>query len=70
MKKEEIGCLKNSLGCIDDEELEIISLRYFSEMKYWEIGIVLERSENAIKMKSTRIMNKLKELVIKCLEGK
>ena len=70
LKKEKLGCLKNSLGCLDDEELEIINLRYFSEMKYGEIGIVLEKSENAVKMKSMRIMNKLKELVTKCLEGK
>jgi RNA polymerase sigma-70 factor (ECF subfamily) len=67
---EELGCLKHSLGCLDNEELEIINLRYFSEMKYGEMGIVLEKSENAIKMKSMRTINKLKELVKRCLEGK
>lgn len=70
LKKEELECLKFSLDCLDAEELEIINLKYFSEMKYREIGIVLEKSENAVKMKSMRIMNKLRELVKSCLEGK
>lgn len=70
VRKEELGCLKSSLNCLDDEELEIINLRFFSEMKYGEIAAVLEKTENAVKMKAMRTMNKLREFVKKCLEGK
>lgn len=70
LKREKLGCLKNSLNLLNEEELEIINLRYFSEMKYGEIAIVLEKSENAVKMKAIRVMNKLRKFVTKCLEGK
>jgi RNA polymerase sigma-70 factor (ECF subfamily) len=68
-KKEEMGCLKKSLCCLSKDELEIVNLRYFSSLKYSEIGEILGKSENSVKMKSMRIIQKLKELVKNCLEG-
>jgi RNA polymerase sigma-70 factor (ECF subfamily) len=69
IKSEELGCLKNSLQELDEEEIEIIFLRYFSDMKFKEIGILLGKSESAVKMKASRIINKLRELFNICMEG-
>lgn len=69
-KDEELICLKRSLKMLTGDELEIISLRYFSDMKYWEIGEVLGKSEDAVKMKTFRIIRKLKDMVKNCMEGK
>lgn len=68
-RRDEINCLKKSLQTLSKEELEIVNLRYFSEMKYKEIGQLLGKSEDSIKMKAFRITGKLKELVKKCVEG-
>ncbi|WP_227767381.1 RNA polymerase sigma factor [Zhaonella formicivorans] len=68
-QKEEMNCLKRSLQDLTKEELEIINLKYFSGLKHKEIGAMLGKSVDAIKMKSLRIIKKLGELVEKCMEG-
>lgn len=68
-KGDEIGCLKKSLQQLPEEDVEIIGLRYFSEMKFKEISETLEKPEGTIRVKSTRIMKKLAILISNCLEG-
>lgn len=68
-KRDELNCLKRSLQALSGDEIEIINLRYFAEMKYAEIGDTLGRTENSVKMKCFRITGKLRELVKKCMEG-
>ena len=69
IRKEELHCLKKSLQSLSRDELEIINLKYFAELKHREIGTLLGKSVGAIKMKSWRIIQKLGELVQRCLEG-
>ena len=69
-KDEELIYLKRSLKMLTGDELELISLRYFSDMKYCDIGKVLGKSEDAVKMKTSRVVRKLKELIKDCMEGK
>ncbi len=69
-KDEELKCLKSSLKMLSGDEREIISLRYFSDMKYGDIGKVLGKSEDAVKMKAFRTIKKLKTLVNNFMEGK
>lgn len=67
-KDEQIDYLKKSLALLSEEELEIINLRYFSDMKYKDIGELYGRSGNSIKMKIMRVTRKLNELINKYME--
>lgn len=67
-KKEELNYLKQSLKSLNKEELEIVNLRYFSEMKYNEIGKLLGKTENAVKTKAMRIHRKLAQVIQKLME--
>ncbi len=68
-KRDEVNCLKKNLAALNAEELELINLRFFSEMKFSEIGAVMGKTENAVKLKARRLMGKLRELVRICVEG-
>lgn len=68
-KEAEIDCLKKSIYSLPKEEIEIINLKYFAGMTHREISQIVEKTEDAVKMKAFRIIQKLKNLVIKCLEG-
>ncbi|QSZ27116.1 RNA polymerase sigma factor [Aceticella autotrophica] len=68
-KEAEIDCLKKSIYSLPKEEIEIINLKYFAGMTHREISQIIQKTEDAVKMKVFRIIQKLKNLVIKCLEG-
>lgn len=68
-KEVELNCLKKSIYSLPKNEIEIINLKYFSGMTHKEISQLIEKTEDAVKMKAHRIIQKLKNLVIKCLEG-
>ncbi|RXT00624.1 RNA polymerase sigma factor [Ammoniphilus sp. CFH 90114] len=68
-KQDDLQCLKKSLKSLDKEELEIVNLHYFSEMKYKEIGSIIGKSESAVKMKASRMIKKIGLFVKHCLEG-
>lgn len=63
-----IRALRKSLNELSEDELEIVKLRYFSSMKYREIGVVVGKDEDYVKTKSSRIIKKLRTLVNKNLE--
>ncbi|HOV25812.1 MAG TPA: sigma-70 family RNA polymerase sigma factor [Pseudobacteroides sp.] len=67
-RKEELCYLKQSLKTLNKEELEIVNLRYFSDMKYNEIGKLLGKTENAVKTKAMRIHRKLAQVIQKLME--
>ncbi|MFT4416568.1 RNA polymerase sigma factor [Fredinandcohnia humi] len=64
---EEINCLKKSLGVLPKEDLEIINLRYFSDLKFEDISKVLKLNNNSIRVRTRRIMKKVQVLVKKCI---
>lgn len=68
-EKEILSCLKKSLACLKPEELELINLKYFGNMKYEDIGLLLDKSSGSVKMRTFRIMRKLRALLKKYLEG-
>jgi len=68
-KENMMSCLKKSLAYLKPEEQELIVLRYFADMKYDDIGLLLNKSGNSVKMKVFRIIKKLKVLLTKCMEG-
>lgn len=68
-KEIELDCLKKSIYSLPKDEIEIINLKYFSGMTHKEISEQIKKTEGAVKMKAFRIIQKLKSLVTKCLEG-
>ncbi|MDI3309959.1 MAG: RNA polymerase sigma factor [Thermoanaerobacterium sp.] len=68
-KEAELNCLKKSLYSLPKEEIEIVGLKYFSNLSNKELSLLLDKTEDAVKMKSYRIIQKLKKLVNICLEG-
>lgn len=68
-KKDEIECLKKALKHLSKEESEIVNLRFFSEMKYKEIGELMGKTENAVKLRFRRLSDKLRPMIKSCMEG-
>jgi RNA polymerase sigma-70 factor (ECF subfamily) len=66
-QSSELECLKKSLNVLSKEELEMTNLRYFAGLKFKEIAVVLEKTEETLRVKSSRISKKLGMLVKKCL---
>lgn len=66
---EERECLKKTLLCLPPEEMEIINLRYFANMRFKEIAAILQVQENFIRVKSGRIIKKVGLIIKKCLGG-
>lgn len=66
----EVDCLHKALAYLPDEDREVMTLRYFAEMKHREIGAVLGKQEDTVKTRVSRLLRKLGGLVKGCLEGK
>lgn len=69
-REDEMICLQRALRILSEDELELINLKYFSELTHRQIGEVLNKSTAAVKMKSMRIMRQVRESVKRCMEGK
>ena len=50
------------IGELNEEEVQMIELRYFEKRSYREIGEILEITENNAKVKSHRVLKKMKKL--------
>ena len=59
---EALGRLRDILGTLTEQERELLTLRYASELSHREIGRVLGKSEAAIKMAMVRLIRKMKAL--------
>ncbi|WP_316570645.1 sigma-70 family RNA polymerase sigma factor [Neobacillus sp. YIM B06451] len=66
-ESRELECLKKSLSHLSKEDLEVTNLRYFAGLKFKEIALILKKTEESLRVKSTRITKKLGALVKKCL---
>lgn len=69
VKVEDFKCLKSSLASLEDEEYDLITMRFFSDMKYEEIEKVLGKQSSYLRVKVSRTIKKIGTLVMKCLEG-
>jgi RNA polymerase sigma-70 factor (ECF subfamily) len=59
---EDKGLLKTALTKMDPEKREILILSKFQGMKYKEIGLVMNCSENTVKVKVHRALETLKKI--------
>ena len=60
-EKEDYTPLYHALGTLDDDDMELIELRFFEKRHFKEIGEILEITENNAKVKTYRILEKLKK---------
>lgn len=54
--------LLEALASMDEEDVQLIELRYFEKRSFKEIGDILEITENNAKVKAHRVVKKMKKL--------
>ena len=69
VKKEELNCLRRALSRLEEDEMDLIALRYFSNLKYEEIQQILCKKSGVLRVNAGRIVKKLKSMVTTCMEG-
>lgn len=63
----EQDCLRQALRALAADQQELISLRYFADLRQRQIAAVLQISEAAVKMRLHRLLGQMKEMVQQCL---
>lgn len=66
---ERSDCLKESLHSLTPDERELINLKYIVGLKYAEVGEILGKTEQWLKVKSQRIRQKMGQWINRCMEG-
>ena len=64
-RKEDIARVKNALGKLNDIDKQIIILRYFEELSHSESAKILHMKEGALRVRTIRLLKKLKEIIEK-----
>ncbi|MEO8759824.1 MAG: sigma-70 family RNA polymerase sigma factor [Bacteroidia bacterium] len=59
------AALKKALLYLSEEELILIELRYFEERPFLEVGQILKITENNAKVKTYRVLDKLRSVYLK-----
>ncbi len=63
--EERIESLKNAMKNLSEDELELIEQRYFENRSYKEMSEILDMEENNARVKTFRVIQKLKNLLTK-----
>lgn len=63
--EERIETLKNAMKNLSEDELELVEQRYFENRSYKEMGEILDMEENNARVKTFRVIQKLKNLLTK-----
>jgi RNA polymerase sigma-70 factor (ECF subfamily) len=58
-RQEEFDRVTGLLRTCTDEEQELIRLRFFADLNYAEIGVVLHKREDAVRKATTRLIQRL-----------
>ena len=58
-RNEEIRQVLSLLGTLKEEEQELIRLRFAAELSYPEIGVILNRKEDAVRKSLSRLLYRL-----------
>lgn len=58
-RQEEIGQVISLLRRCTSEEQELIRLRFFADLNYAEIGVILHKREDAVRKATTRLIQRL-----------
>ncbi len=62
-QQEKIDQLKKVLETLKTKDMQMIELRFFEDKSFKEIGFILETTESAAKMRTYRIIEKIKESI-------
>lgn len=63
--EERIETLKNAMKNLSEDELELVEQRYFENRSYKEMSEILDMEENNARVKTFRVIQKLKNLLTK-----
>lgn len=69
LDKEQIEFLHEKLSRLTGDQRDVLTLRYFADLKISQVAEVLGKSESAIKMIAFRGMKQLQQLVKGCEQG-
>ena len=64
MQQEEAQLLQRALSCLSDEQKQVIDLHDWQQKSFVEIGIVIEKSPDAVRKVWTRAIVKLQQIMI------
>lgn len=64
-KENEIEKIKHALAELEEKERQIIILRYFEDLSHNEIARIIGIKEGALRVRTVRILKKMKTLVIR-----
>ena len=64
-ENEKIELLINSLKQLTEGDLLLIELRFFENNSFKEIGEILDITENNAKVKTYRILDRIKQMIVK-----
>jgi RNA polymerase sigma-70 factor (ECF subfamily) len=59
-RRERLAHLDRLLASLDDEQQELLRLRFAADLTYAEIGQVIDKSEAAVKMAMSRLLTRLR----------
>lgn len=59
--EDRLAVLRDLINELDDDEIQILELKYFENKNFTEIAFILDRSESAVKMRMYRSLNKLRD---------
>jgi len=62
LNQDLVSALKKALMYLSEDELILIELRYFEEKPFVEVGQILEITENNAKVRTYRVLDKLREI--------
>ena len=66
-QQPEMDCLLQTLQALDGEQRELVYLKYFATLKHSQVAEVLKTTEAAVKMRISRLLKQMKEMVQQCL---
>ena len=61
IQKEDLGRLAEHLQALDNQESELLRLRFAAGMRYKDIALLVNKSPGAVKIAIYRLLNRLKE---------
>ncbi len=61
---EERNFLVELLNELDEAEVQLLELRFFEQRPFKEVAYILEITENNAKVKTYRILDKLKKIAV------
>lgn len=67
--EEKIKIVLNAVSKLDKEDLLIIEMRFFEKRAFKEIGDILSITENNAKVRTYRILDRLKQIITKQKRG-